>query len=103
MIRVKSSEQLQRLGEIIGPVVAPMVAPVVAPLGPFMIRVSSTIALIFGVELNEAQLREHPIVLKLLLFSEGKTGHNQEAKLENAKVESQKEINTCKKNHQEPN
>jgi len=114
LIRTRSSEQLQRIGELsavqidrYGPVVAPIVGPVVAPLGPFIIQVTSKIALVFGVELNKEQLQNHPVVLKLLLFSEGKNAvgdsdgdarpTQQDAKLENANVESLKEINTCKK------
>jgi hypothetical protein len=91
---------VERLGAAVdayGPVVAPVLVPAVAPLGPLVVRVTSTLALVCGVELDAAQLQSHPIVLKMLLLAEAPKVKREDVKpLKEAKSESEKEMR-CKK------
>jgi len=92
-------EQLSKLGALgvvqldrYGPILAPLIAPALRPVAPVMIRVTSKIAIIFGVNVDEEKLRQHPLVHKLSLFAQGKN------MLAEAKVESMKEIKILETN-----
>jgi len=100
---------IARLGAAVdeyGPVVAPVLLPVVAPLCPLVVRVTSTLALVCGVALDEAQLRSHPIVLKMLLLAKGDDDEletpppREDVKIAEANSESKKEM-SCKKTAEE--
>jgi len=90
--------QIHRLGELSTVQldrIAPTISPYMAPTTPYIVRLSSTIGVIFGVDIDEATLRQHDWFNKIFTGNASTIAPpaaKQEIKLEDAHIDSAKEM-----------